>query len=59
MSQENNEKHEVIPVELIRETVMPPYPYQVFQNGFGRAGSSSSSEEKEVSEKTSKDGPAD
>ena len=54
MSQENNERKSVIPVDKIKDTVMPPYHYQVLESCFGRAGSSSSSEEKEVSEKPSK-----
>ena len=36
-----NNKHDeapVIPVELIKETVMPPYEFQKPQNGFGSAG---------------------
>ena len=55
MSQDNNERKSVIPVDKIKDTAMPPYHYQVLQNCFGSAGSSSSSEEKGVSEKPSKD----
>lgn len=38
MPHDRNGKDDVIPVELIRETVMPPYHYQQAQNGFGSAG---------------------
>lgn len=55
MSQENHERKSVIPVEMIKDTVMPPYHYQVLQNNFGKAGTKPDSEEKEVVEKPSKD----
>ncbi|MCY3627938.1 MAG: hypothetical protein OXG88_09885 [Gammaproteobacteria bacterium] len=40
MPENKNEINDVvIPVEHIREMVMPPYPYQKFENGFGMLGS--------------------
>ena len=38
MSQNEDRKEAVIPVELIHETFMPPYKYQTPQNGFGSTG---------------------
>ncbi len=38
MSNDEHYKGTIIPVELIRATVMPPYEFQKPQNGFGSAG---------------------
>ena len=38
MSHNQDNKEAVIPVDLIRETVMAPYEYQKPQNGFGSTG---------------------
>lgn len=59
MPQDNKVSNEIIQVELIRETVMPPYPYQEYQNGFGSAGSALDEEIKDVPDKplTLKDSP--
>ncbi len=35
MSHNEDAKERVIPVDQIRETIMPPYEYQKPQNGFG------------------------
>ncbi len=35
MSHDEKNKEAVIPVDMIRETVMPPYEFQKPQNGFG------------------------
>jgi len=55
ISLENPEGKSVIPVEMIRDTVMPPYHYQVLQSCCGRAGSVPEKEIREVSDKSSKD----
>ncbi|MCY4185543.1 MAG: hypothetical protein OXD45_09555 [Rhodobacteraceae bacterium] len=55
MSQENPERKSVIPVEMIKDTVMPPYHYQLLQSCSGSAGSVSEKETKEDSDKSSKD----
>ena len=39
MSNNEDNKRVVIPVDHIRETKMPPYEYQKPQNGFGSASS--------------------
>ncbi len=57
MSQDNKVRNEVIQVELIKETVMPPYHYQEYQNGFGSAGSALDEEIKGAPDKPSKDYP--
>lgn len=38
MSHNEDDKGKVIPVDHIKETVMPPYEYQKPQNGFGSIG---------------------
>lgn len=38
MPHDDDKKETVIPVDLIRETVMPAYEYQKPQNGFGSTG---------------------
>ena len=38
MQPDEETREAVIPVELIRETVMPPYEFQKPQNGFGSVG---------------------
>lgn len=55
MLQEKNERKSVIPVDKIKDTVMPPYHYQVMKNCSGSAGSVSEKETKEGSDKSSKD----
>lgn len=35
MSHDKKDREGIIPVDLIRETVMPPYEYQKSQHGFG------------------------
>lgn len=37
MPHNEHDKRIVIPVDLIKETVMPPYEFQKPQNGFGSA----------------------
>ena len=43
MPHDKDDEHRVIPVDLIHETVMPPYEYQKPQNGFGSTGLDQSS----------------
>ncbi|MCY4461697.1 MAG: hypothetical protein OXC26_15085 [Albidovulum sp.] len=38
MPHDDDNNGTAIPVDLIRETVMPPYEYQIPQNGFGSTG---------------------
>ena len=38
MPHDKQSDHDVIPVELIRKTDMPPYHYQEIRHGFGSAG---------------------
>lgn len=38
MSHDEENMTDVIPVDQIRDTVMPPYEYQKPQNGFGSIG---------------------
>ena len=35
MPHDKKDRESIIPVDLIRETVMPPYEYQKSQHGFG------------------------
>ncbi|MDE2739640.1 MAG: hypothetical protein OXH47_08945 [Paracoccaceae bacterium] len=55
MSQDDNERKNVIPVEMIKDAVMPPYHYQVLQSCFGMAGSTPEKDTKEEFDKSLKD----
>ena len=53
MSHDSKDGQPPIPVDLIRETVMPPYEYQKPQNGFGSTNPDQSAAARKVSEKSS------
>ncbi len=54
MPHNEDNKGTVIPVDLIRETVMAPYEYQKPQNGFGSTGVSQSHDVKKPGQKVGK-----
>ena len=52
MPHDEKGKAAVIPVDLIRETVMPPYEYQKPQHGFGSTSTTPNAEIGKASDKS-------
>ena len=52
MSHDEENMTDVIPVDQIRETVMPPYEYQKPQNGFGSIGPDETAEANQETHKS-------
>ena len=52
MSRDEENVIDVIPVDQIRETVMPPYEHQRPQNGFGSIGPDETAEANQETDKS-------
>ena len=52
MPHDEKNKSTAIPVDLIRETVMPPYEYQKLQHGFGSINADENAEADKRAEKS-------
>ncbi|MCY4315900.1 MAG: hypothetical protein OXC66_07270 [Roseovarius sp.] len=55
MPDNKDERKTVIPVDRIRETIMPPYDYQRSQNGYGSVSAGHSPDSSRISRKSDAD----